>query len=511
MKLGRLLVVPALCAALTGSAHAQSPAANLAAFDQFVAKAARDWNVPGLAVSIVKNDSLVFAKGYGVIEIGKPAPANEHTRFAIGSTTKAMTSASLAMLVDEGKVHFDDHVTDYIPELKLADPYIMRELTIRDLLTHRSGLPGTDLLWTRWHYSMPEMIRRMRYVKASESFRSTWQYNNIAYAMTGTIVERVSGMPWETFIRTRIFAPLGMNESIPLVSKLAGQPNVAVPHARVGDSTRVTAIANTDDIAPAGSVWSSVSDMSKWMRFILDSGRVGTKRLIQPATFNELVAPEMRAPMEEYPALSVAMPNFFSYALGWFVQDYAGETVWMHTGSINGMCAIIGLMPDRRMGVYVLENLDHAELRHAIMYEAFDLYNGHKPRDWSAELLPLFTRAGRAGGGGGGRGGNARAAAPGPSLALDRYVGTYVDSLNGTVVVTLVNGALKAQIVNEPVIDLQPGDYETFRAAAAPGVTARPGAGLTFVPDGSGAITGVRTSGVTFMRVNTGRGGRGPG
>ena len=215
MSFRRLLVVPALCAAVATSAHAQSPAANLAAFDQFVAKAARDWNVPGLAVAIVKNDSLVFAKGYGVLEIGKPAPATEHSRFAIGSTTKAMTSASLAMLVDEGKVHFDDHVTDYIPELKLADPYATRELTIRDLLTHRTGLPGTDQLWTRWQYSMPEMIRRMRYVKASESFRSTWQYNNIMYAITGTIVERVSGMPWDAFIRTRIFAPLGMNESIP--------------------------------------------------------------------------------------------------------------------------------------------------------------------------------------------------------------------------------------------------------------------------------------------------------
>jgi CubicO group peptidase (beta-lactamase class C family) len=146
MSLRRLLVVPALCAAVATSVYAQSPAANLAAFDQFVAKAARDWNVPGLAVAIVKNDSLVFAKGYGVLELGKSAPATEHSRFAIGSTTKAMTSAALAMLVDEGKVHFDDHVTDYLPELKLADPYVTRELTIRDLLTHRTGLPGADQL-----------------------------------------------------------------------------------------------------------------------------------------------------------------------------------------------------------------------------------------------------------------------------------------------------------------------------------------------------------------------------
>ena len=211
--------------------------------------------------------------------------------------------------------------------------------------------------------------------------------------------------------------------------------------------------------------------MSKWMRFILDSGRVGTKRLITPATFNELVAPQIRAPMEEYPALSIARPNFFSYALGWFVQDYAGETVWMHTGSINGECAIIGLMPDRRMGVYVLENLDHAELRHAIMYEAFDLYNGHSRRgDWSAGIVAVGYEMPA----GGGRAGWWRSrwgwrprrklrAQRHPDRSTGRSNGMwerYVDSLNGTVVVTLANGTLRAQIVNEPVQELQPGDYE---------------------------------------------------
>ena len=194
-------------------------APDLKAFDQYVAQAVRDWKVPGLAIAVVKDDSLVFAKGYGVLDLTKPTPVDEHTRFAIGSTTKAMTSAALAMLVDEGKLRWDDRVIDYLPDFRLYDPYVTRELTVRDLLTHRSGLPGTDLLWVRGDYSLAEMMRRLRYVRPVSSFRSQWAYQNVVYAIGGRSGRaKLSGMPWEDFIRTRIFAPLGMTESEPLVA-----------------------------------------------------------------------------------------------------------------------------------------------------------------------------------------------------------------------------------------------------------------------------------------------------
>ena len=388
-------VIVAIVLAATPALGAAQQSPDLAAFDKYVAHAARDWRIPGMAVAVVKDDSLVFAKGYGVVEIGKPAPATEHTRFAIGSTTKAMTVASLAMLVDEGKLKWDDRVIDYFPDFQLYDAYATRELTVRDLLTHRTGLPGTDLLWglSENQYPLPEMMRRLRYVKPLSSFRSQWEYQNLMYAVAGGLVAKISGMPWETFVQTRIFAPLGMNESIPLVAQAIGKPNVAVPHDNVHDTVRVVRVRTTDAIAAAGSVWSSVSDMSKWMRFMLDSGRVGDKRLIKPATFREIVAPEIRAPESQYPALELAQPKLFTYALGWFVEEYNGETIWMHTGSIDGMSAIIGLMPSRRVGVYVLANLDHAELRHALIYKVFDMY--HPPakgpaRDWSADVKALF-------------------------------------------------------------------------------------------------------------------------
>ena len=379
----QLRAIPALMVCLAGSAAAQR-APDFAAFDRYVEKAARDWNAVGLAVAVVKGDSVVFAKGYGDIEIGKSARVNEHTRFAIGSTTKAMTSAALAMLVDEGKLRWDDKVIDYIPELRLSDAYATRELTIRDVLMHRSGLPGMDLIWTIDANTPPfaEMMRRLRYVQPNSSFRSTWEYNNVVYAIGGAVIERVSGMSWDAFIRTRIFVPLGMTESEALVSQIIGKANVAVPHASIRDTVRAVPIKTTDGVAPAGSVWSSVSDMSKWIRFVLDSGRIGSRRLISVANFRELVTPQIRADMATYPALELSTPRFFSYGLGWFVQDYQSKLVWMHTGSINGMSAILGLLPQDRVGVFVLGNLDHIELRHALMYKVFDMYSGGSARDW---------------------------------------------------------------------------------------------------------------------------------
>ena len=296
-------------------------------------------------------------------------------------------------------------------------------------------------------------------------------------------------------MRKRVFAPLGMNDTEPLVSSIVGKPNVAVPHAQVRDTLRTVPIRSTDRVASAGSVWSSVADMAKWMRFMLDSARIGDKRLVRAETYRELVTPEIRADMATYPALSLVKPHIFNYALGWFVQDYQGQIVWMHTGSIDGMSALIGLMPDRRMGVYVLANVDHAELRHALMYRAFDLYNANPVRDWSTELKSFFDAAER-------RQAAAVATAPAaapPSLALERYVGTYADSAYGTITVTLANGALQARIGDEAARDLEPWHHELFRTREQQ--PRRQAAVLVFQPDGTGNISAVRLAGVTFTRT----------
>jgi hypothetical protein len=218
--------------------------------------------------------------------------------------------------------------------------------------------------------------------------------------------------------------------------------------------------------------------------------------LIQQQTFAELVTPQIQAPMDQYPALQLAKPNYFSYGLGWFIQDYRGEQVWMHTGSINGLSAIIGIEPNKRLGVFVLENLDHAELRHGLMYSVFDLFENGPRRDWSVDLKPIFAPRPRAT-----SAATARAMSA-PSLPLDRYAGTYVDSAYGTVRVTFENGALQAAVVTDPAAPLEPMNFEAFRTKPSEG--GRP-TGLTFVPDGSGGVSAVRVSNILFARVRAQR------
>ena len=432
--------------------------------DAYTAKAVADWKVPGLAIAVVKDGRIVFAKGYGVREVGKPAPVDTQTLFAIGSTTKAMTSASIGMLVDEGKLHWDDRVTRILPSFQLADPYVTREITIRDLLTHRAGLGNADVLWYRTDNSPEEVIRRVRFADPEYSLRSSFIYQNIMYAVAGQVVATASGMPWEQFVRTRIFRPVGMPNTVPLLDSARRRSNVASPHYRLGDTVRVVTNASVDAVASAGAVWSSVADMARWMLVVLDSARVDGRRLLKAETYAEWLKPEtMVTPAEFYPTARLTKPHWTTYAFGWFQEDYGGRMVDFHTGSIDGMVAIIGLIPDERLGVYVLANLDHAEVRHALMYRVFDAYLGNPPRDWSADLLKLYGGIRAASDSTRRRAEARRIPNTHPSLSLDRYAGTYADSLVGEVTVTLENGKLRLRASSTHAGTLDHWEYDTFR------------------------------------------------
>lgn len=481
---------------------APSSPPSVAALDAYVAQAVRDWKVPGLAIAVVKDDSIVLAKGYGVRELGKPATVDAGTRFAIGSTTKAMTAVALGMLVDEGKVRWDAPVITYLPDFRLADPYVTRELTVRDLLTHRAGLGNADLLWAGADYTAAEILRRVGTLRPAYSLRAGFIYQNVMYAVAGEVVRAASGMPWDAFLRTRLFAPLGMTATVATLSELAGRPNVAAPHATIADTLRTIENRTVDPVAPAGSVWSSVGDMARWMRFVLDSGRVGGKRLLSDSTYRAIMSPQTIAPTDMYPTMTVVRPHFFTYGLGWFLHDYAGEAVAMHTGSIDGMSAIIGLLPDRRAGVYVLANRDHAELRHALMYRVFDMYRpggGAAPRDWSAELRTLYdglearARDARR------QQEQRRVANTRPSLPLERYAGTYADPTFGDVVVTARDGALQLTFGRGYAGRLEHWHYDTFRAHWTD--RREDPSPVVFAPDGGGGVASVRLVGVTFARA----------
>lgn len=477
---------------------------DLTAFDAYVAQGVRDWNIPGLAIAIVKDDSIVFAKGYGVRRLGGAERVDEHTLFAIGSTTKAMTAASLGMLVDEGKVGWDVPVRQYLPALQLYDPVMTQELTVRDLLTHHTGIPGTDLLWDTGDFGIDEIIRRMRFVKPFASFRSAYSYMNVQYAMAGEVLKAAAGTPWSAFVRQRIFTPLGMRETVPTLAETRTMYNVASPHLRIRDTIRVIENRPVDPIAPAGAVWSSVSDMARWTRFILDSGRVHDRRLLSDTTFRELLTPQVTIRAADfYPTTRFTHPHFIGYGLGWFLQDYNGYAVAMHTGSIDGMIAILGLIPDQRLGVYVLANLDHAELRHALMWRVFDLYTKGNGRDWSRDLKTFYDSLD-----GVGRAAQQaliarRVMGTRPSLPLERYTGSYADSLLGVVTVSLDRGALRLRAGKGFDGRLEHWNYDTFKVAWA---DERIGWGLvSFGLDPFGVPTTLRANldgPIEFTRVN---------
>jgi CubicO group peptidase (beta-lactamase class C family) len=435
--------------------------------DAYVAKAVKDWNVAGFAIAVVKDGQVVFSNAYGVREVGLPAPVDTSTLFAIASTTKAITAAAIGMLVDDGKLRWDDPVTRHLPSFQMHDPYVTREVTVRDLLSHRAGLPGTDFLWTGGDNSREEIVRRVRFVEPSYSLRAGYTYQNVMYLVAGELLEAVSGMTWDDFLTTRIFTPLGMSRTRTTLAAAETMPNVATPHWARDDTLLAITNSLADGIGPAGSVWSSAADMAKWVRFLLDTGRVNGRPLLRPGTWAELFRPNTILPPwgpNSAPQLRLSAPHFRTYALGWFQQDYAGLQVDFHTGSLNGMIAMNGLIREKRLGVYMLANTDHAELRHALMFKVFDLYLGLPSRDWSGEMLAM-TRGDEA------RADSARArnqpvrnAESRPSLDLGEYAGTYVDSLYGMAVVTHEGGKLRLRISSHQAATLEHWQYDQFRA-----------------------------------------------
>jgi CubicO group peptidase (beta-lactamase class C family) len=459
------LVLAASVLALPAAAQGVEP---LAGFDAYVSRAAKDWDVPGLALAVVKDDSMVFARGYGVRAVGTHDAVDTHTLFALGSTTKAFTALAAALMVDAGKLRWDDPVATYVPGFVLRDPYVTQELRVRDLLTHELGFADPEYLWYGNDQTLADMIRRLRYLPPQTSFRSRFAYNNVGYAAAGLIAGRANRSSWDDLVRTRILGPLGMAETVMDGPELRGKVNVTRPHEYVGDTLRALPALSqelVDAIAPAGSMYSNVLDMSKWMRFLLDSGRVAGKRLVSDTAFAELMRPQVLVPSDEfYPTARLTHPSFTAYGMAWFLEDYRGEKVVFHTGSIDGLVAIVGLMPARRLGIVVVANRDHAEVRHALMYRVFDAYLGGPQRDWNTEMRAMYWKARDSVKVAKKEADAKRVLGTKPSLSLDRYAGAYADSLYGSVTVRLERGRLVLAPSAFLTADLEHWHYDTFRA-----------------------------------------------
>ncbi len=438
-------------------------AKQIKAFDTYVEHARQEWKVPGLAVALVKDGRILFTKGYGVRELGQPEPVDTETLFTCASTTKAMTAVCMGMLVDEGKVKWDDPVVQYLPEFQLYDAYATRDLKIRDLFLHNSGVGNADFLWSGMNISSDEVIRKMRLVQPSYSLRGGFVYQNIFYLAAGQVIEKVSGQTWSDFVRQRIFKPLGMNRTRATRGEAANDPNQVKPHYLVKGVIQVIENTSADQIGPAGSVWSSIGDISKWVLCMLDSSKYEGGRLLQPATFREMFKPQTLVTSEQfYPTQTLTKPNWMTYGLGWFQHDYKGKKVNFHTGSLAGAIAIHGQIPEEQIGIYVFGNFDHAEVRHALMYKAFDLFALGGDRDWSADLLKLYSGIREKGERAqkdfeAKRNVNTR-----PSLALESYAGKYTDPLYGEVTITLSGDKLEFNINNFVKATLGHWHFDTF-------------------------------------------------
>jgi CubicO group peptidase (beta-lactamase class C family) len=459
MRLAILLLLVWLCSIEPLQAQAKP----LQGFDGYVTRSMADWKVPGLAVAIVRNDSVVLAKGYGVRTVGKPGPVDARTLFAIGSSSKAFTAMAVAMLVDQSKVKWDERATTYLPELQLYDAYATRELTVRDLLTHRSGLTAADLMLFQEHMTRDSALHQVRYVKPTYSFRSHFGYSNLMYLAAGQLTARITGMSWDDVIARKIFAPLGMTNSNTSVTKLEGLPDVATPHAEIDDTVQPVPYFNLDAIAPAGSINSNVLDMAQWVRFQLAGGKVAGKPQIGAEAFGETHTAQTVMQVEGFWKRATADAHLVSYGMGWYLYDYKGHEIIQHGGNIDGMSALVGLLPEERTGIVILSNLDGNELTYALMYRAFDAYLTLPPKDWSATFLKA-DRQGKAKAREERRKEEARHI-PGtsPSLPLEQYAATYTDTLNGDAVVRRENSGLVLQY-GTLVADLAHWQYNTFQA-----------------------------------------------
>ena len=452
-------------------ALAVQPAAPPPDVDQWVARAMRTFEVPGLALAIVKDDAVVVAKGYGVRKLGDTTPVDGRTLFGIASNTKAFTATALGLLVEEGKIAWDVPVVRYLPAFAMWDPFVTRELTVRDLLVHRSGLglgAGDLLWWPESTYDRKEIARRLRFIPPAASFRTAYAYDNVLYLIAGELIETISGQTWEDFVSTRILARVGMTGTNVRHSAAAAGGNVATPHAMVDGKIRPIRPFESDNTNPAGGINSSAEDMAKWLRVQLSGGRLADgSRLFSAATARQLTSIVTPIPIGDPPAeLPPLKMNFHGYALGFDIRDYRGHKVVMHTGGLPGYVSRVAMIPDLNVGIAVLTNQESGEAFDAIAFHVLDHFLGAPAFDWIDGFAKMQARVAAATKAVEGRGIETRDRASRPSLPLAMYAGTYRDAWYGDVAIAEEGGRLVMRFSHTPSLvgDLEHWQHDTFVA-----------------------------------------------
>ena len=485
-------------AALASPALADPPAG----LDARIEALRQQAGVPGLAVSIVEHGRIVLAKGYGVRRLGSAARVDADTLFMNGSTGKAMTVAALATLVDAGKLGWDDKVIDHLPGFQMYDAWVTREMTVRDLLVHRSGLGlgAGDLLFVpRGNLSRTEVVRRLRYIKPATSFRNAYAYDNILYTVAGALIEAVSGQRYEDYMRDHVFRPAGMATATADPAVRLSTADRAAPHARLGAVRGLgeqQVLDERDQLgqssAPAGLMAVSANDFAKWLQLQLAHGALPNgRRLFSEAASREMWKPVTIEPINPAPPeLAGTQPTFDNYALGWDVRDYHGARLVTHAGGVFGFTTMVVLIPEKDVGFAITINAEDSIVRMGLTWELIDHYLGLPAQDWPSRYQAyLKRRLGAAA-----ASVQQAAATParvGPSLPLIRYAGAYADPWYGTVKVTPDARGLAIDFTTTPKMTgrLEHFQYDTFIARFAdPGIEP---AYVTFALDADGKVARV--------------------
>jgi CubicO group peptidase (beta-lactamase class C family) len=454
---------------IAGVAAAQRRTPAAADFDAYVTQVLQTFEVPGAALAVVKDGQTVVAKGYGVRKLGDPAPVNAQTLFGIASNTKVFTATALGLLVEEGRIEWDAPVVRYLPAFALFDPFVTRELTVRDLLVHRSGLglgAGDLLWWPPSTYNRQEIAHRLRFIKPATSFRSAYAYDNVLYLVAGELITAVTGRTWEDFVSSRILAKVGMSGSNVRHSMASAGGNVAATHARVDGTVRAIAPFESDNTNPAGGINSSAEDMARWLKVRLADGVLADgSRLFSADTARQLSTIVTPLPVTDPPPeLTPLKGNFAGYALGLGVRDYRGRKLVVHDGGLPGYVSRVATMPEAGVGVALLTNQESTPALGAIVYHILDTYLDAPPFDWLGAYKKVDARSAQQVSETERRSAAARDASSRPSLPLDRYAGLYRDAWYGDIAIASEKGKLVMRFSHTPALagDLEHWQHDTF-------------------------------------------------
>ena len=433
--------------------------------DKLVGNTLRAWQIPGGAIAIVQNDRVVYVKGYGSKDTSGTDPVGPDTLFQIASTSKAFTTAAMAMLVDEKKLSWDDPVRQHVGYFHLSDPCADAAVTLRDIVSHRTGLTRHDELWDNSPLSREEVIRRMGFVDLTRPFRTAYQYQNIMFITAGEAVANASGMSWDEFVRTRLFVPLAMTRTFTSDAQWEKDTDRAAGHR--WDAARNQVLPqrpiDTQTLGAGGAIKSTARDMANWVRFQLADGFFNNHRYVSAEAIAETKMPQTVIRLENATRDSNPETSLISYAMGWVVQDYRGELLVSHSGSLNGFRTHVNLFPKRGIGFVILLNAGRSMAAVALRNSLADMLNGKAARDWNAYYLMLDGRANEKEK----KAKEERLAKrrPGttPSHPLADYAGTYQSPAYGPATVTLVNGQLVLEW-SRITVPLTHWHYDTFAA-----------------------------------------------